>query len=116
MAAPYWGENEKGVKQMRDSPEVWLCQAFFGLNSAPAACLLLVVEVAVAAEDVWVAQVRLDLNLSPQLVLHIGLLQLRLEENLLKWSRRQRLCEWPAHCIRPKARHAGFDQAPSMSA
>lgn len=39
----------------------------------------LVIEVAVEAEDVGVAQVRLDLNFPPQLVLYVRLLQLRLE-------------------------------------
>jgi hypothetical protein len=42
----------------------------------------LVIEVAIQAQDVRVAQVRLDLYLAPQLVLHVGLLQLRLEQHL----------------------------------
>ena len=42
----------------------------------------IVVEVAVEAQDVGVAQVRLDLNLAPQLVLHLVLLQLRLVQRL----------------------------------
>ena len=42
----------------------------------------LVVEVAVQAQDVGVAQVRLDLDLAPQLVLHLILLQLRLVQGL----------------------------------
>jgi len=41
-----------------------------------------VVEVAEQAEDVGVAEMRLDLDLSPQLMLHLGLLQLRLEQDL----------------------------------
>lgn len=41
-----------------------------------------VVEVAVEAQDVGVPQVALDLNLAPQLVLHVTLLQLRLEQHL----------------------------------
>jgi len=42
----------------------------------------LVVEVAEQAEDVGVAEMRLDLDLSPQLMLHLGFLQLRLEQDL----------------------------------
>lgn len=41
-----------------------------------------VVKVAVEAQDVRVAQMRLDFNLAPQLVLHVGLLQLALEKHL----------------------------------
>lgn len=41
-----------------------------------------VVEVAKQAEDVGVPQVRLDLNLPPQLVLHVALAQLRLVQHL----------------------------------
>jgi len=41
-----------------------------------------VVEVAIEAQDVGVAQVRLDLNLPAQLVLHLVLLQLRLVQRL----------------------------------
>ena len=53
---------------------------------SPSLCLPtdthLVVEVPVQAQDVGVAEVRLDLNLSPKLVLHVRLLQLILEQNL----------------------------------
>ena len=42
----------------------------------------LVVEVAVEAQDVGVAQMRLDLDLAPELVLDVALLQLVLEEHL----------------------------------
>ncbi len=42
----------------------------------------LVIEVAIEAEDVGMAEMRLDLNLPSQLVLHVGLLQLALEEDL----------------------------------
>ena len=42
----------------------------------------IVVEVAIEAQDVGVAQVRLDLDLAPQLVLHLVLLQLRLVQRL----------------------------------
>ena len=48
-------------------------------NEVDARC---VVEVAEEAEDVGVPQVTLDLNLAPQLVLHVRLLQLRLEQHL----------------------------------
>ena len=41
-----------------------------------------VVEVAIEAQDVGVAQVRLDLDLPAQLVLHLILLQLRLVQRL----------------------------------
>lgn len=41
-----------------------------------------VVEVAVQPQDVWMAKVRLDLNLSAQLVLDMGLLKLVFEKNL----------------------------------
>lgn len=41
-----------------------------------------VVEVAIHAQDVGVAQVGLDLDLTPQLVLHVGLSQLALEQDL----------------------------------
>lgn len=42
----------------------------------------MVVKVSVEAQDVGVAEMRLDLNLSPQLVLHVRLLQLVLEQHL----------------------------------
>ena len=42
----------------------------------------LVVEVSVQPQDVGVPQVRLDLDLSPQLVLHVRLLQLGFEQHL----------------------------------
>ena len=42
----------------------------------------LVVEVAIEAQDVGVSQVGLYLDLAPQLVLHVRLLQLRLEQHL----------------------------------
>jgi hypothetical protein len=41
-----------------------------------------VVKVPVEAQDVGVAQVRLDLNLAPELVLHVRLLELVFEQNL----------------------------------
>ena len=44
-----------------------------------------VIEVAVQAQDVGVAQVRLDLNLPPQLVLHLVLLQLRFVQRLQQY-------------------------------
>ena len=44
-----------------------------------------VVKVAVEAQDVGVPQVALDLYLPPQLVLHVGLLQLVLEQHL-QWA------------------------------
>ena len=42
----------------------------------------LVIEVPVQAQDVGVTQVGLDLDLSPELMLNIGLLELRLEQDL----------------------------------
>ena len=42
----------------------------------------LIVEIAVEAQDVLVAEMRLDLYLSPQLVLYTRLGQLRLEQHL----------------------------------
>lgn len=41
-----------------------------------------VIEVAVQPQDVWMAKVRLDLNLSAQLVLDMGLLKLVFEKDL----------------------------------
>lgn len=63
------------ARRLEGAPTTTRCEGAFRAGH-------LIVEVAIEAKDVGVPQVRLDFNLTPQLVLHVALLQLRLEQHL----------------------------------
>ena len=57
----------------------------------------LVIKVAIQAQDVGVPQVRLDLDLTPQLMLHVRLLQLSFEQHLRRAMAGVRVFMWVDH-------------------